>query len=433
MAKAVFNIRDNILKDIEKIIDLKQKQKILVVGQVQSGKTNFIMQLCECLLEKDFDAIVILGGTTNNLLDQTRDRFYKHKLSEKYQIIDIENTSYTKIPDNKIIISSLKAKESITKVNEMIYNSLPKKVAIFDDESDYAGQNIQKYGEGSMLYKLLKQMYERLYKGVYIGVTATPFADLLSNDSSDIDYVHLLRHNANYTGSHFFILNNLYEVVEITREQRRLEKSSKIWMEILKSHVERIYDSKLTKSQLLINNDLITDYHSKARDNINQILDVFLNFDLESIFSKKYEYDKVRKIILELKDNNYVLNGSESVWKNETHSIISGGYLVSRGYTFDNLLTCVMLNEPIEKNAADTLLQRARWFGYRNNIAKFMKIYVSQKVYDSYLECDDLIEKMELLIDKNCDNVQKIRHEIKKIKYENIIFTYKDKSRGKNE
>ncbi|MEG1009831.1 MAG: Z1 domain-containing protein [Clostridia bacterium] len=97
-----------------------------------------------------------------------------------------------------------------------------------------------------------------------------------------------------------------------------------------------------------------------------------------------------KEIINYIKENNsfYTLNGKAESGKGNflektfNHEIIIGGVMLSRGVTFENLITELIVND-VETVYVDTLLQRCRWFGYRNKISKYMKIILPTRVHDA--------------------------------------------------
>ena len=109
------------------------------------------------------------------------------------------------------------------------------------------------------------------------------------------------------------------------------------------------------------------------------------------------------QVILADEDNFY-----ES--KKNGLNIIVGGSLVSRGFTFNNLLVEIILNSPEQKIPADTLLQRARWFGYRraSNRYKYMKIIMSPHIYNSFAEFIALQKCMFEYIEDVNKNLKKL-------------------------
>ena len=77
--------------------------------------------------------------------------------------------------------------------------------------------------------------------------------------------------------------------------------------------------------------------------------------------------------------------------------IIIGGRFLSRGFTYENLLTECFYYVSKNEIAADTVLQRCRWFGYRTcngknkiNRAKYMNLITSQKIKDVFYELEKL-------------------------------------------
>jgi hypothetical protein len=64
--------------------------------------------------------------------------------------------------------------------------------------------------------------------------------------------------------------------------------------------------------------------------------------------------------------------------------VVIGGNKISRGVTFDNLVTEIIT---AKSEKAGTTLQRARWFGYREiNLLKNMNIIMDTEVYNSFIE-----------------------------------------------
>jgi peptidase E len=62
----------------------------LCIGQVQSGKTRKILEIIKIAIELKYNYIILFGGNTNSLLNQTQERLEKELsefiYSEKLQI-----------------------------------------------------------------------------------------------------------------------------------------------------------------------------------------------------------------------------------------------------------------------------------------------------------------------------------------------------------
>ncbi|ATZ18980.1 hypothetical protein ESOMN_v1c05980 [Williamsoniiplasma somnilux] len=412
----------------EFLFKIDNKQTVLVIGQVQSGKTKFMQEQSRLAFYNEYDTVILLGGSNNNLLEQTRTRFEQvFERNDEMAIIEIENTKYSQLPEKKCLITSLKGIRSLEKLYEMLINSTKRKVLIFDDESDFGSINIKNPANPSKIHAQIIEIKNAFNEGTFVAVTATPFADIMLNKDDFFSSIFLLKPNDEYTGSDFFQKNNIYIETEVTKDTREIKENQADWLKIILSHIQRIYDSNLPYTQMVINNDLSKQFHKLAAEKIAGILILLKERHPHSYLPKKYEINVVNKIIKELLSNIYILNGESNAWNDQKHSIIIGGTLVSRGYTFEKLLTTIMYNEPQNKMSADTMLQRARWFGYRKEISKFMHVYISNKAIECYAECDKLVKELENLIYFHKNNVKEIKKGLNNLrsKFEIINLTGK--------
>lgn len=64
-----------------------------------------------------------------------------------------------------------------------------------------------------------------------------------------------------------------------------------------------------------------------------------------------------------------------------------GGNIVSRGVTFENLLTMFFARDAKHKIQQDTYIQRARMFGYRGNYLDYFELYIPKKLYADWHKC----------------------------------------------
>ncbi len=402
------------------------KHRALIIGQVQSGKTKFMIEQTERALESNFDTVIIIGGTNNNLLSQTQNRFFKK--FEEFIFFDIKGTSRTAIPNGKSIITTLKGKDSLIKIKEIIKNSYDKKILIFDDESDFGSINTSSSEEPTTINKLLNEIYEEIHSGLLVSVTATPFADLISDNSKNIKYAYIIKANEEYTGISFFENNDdIYKTLEIEKSSKILPK--KLSYSIITDHIKRVVQSGEKSSQILLNSSLGKIYHDRDFTNFSQIINELLSIPLNNIFEDD-QRDKAYKILKEISENIIIMNQDGNYnYDEEKHSLVIGGSLVSRGFTFSKLFTTVIINEPLGKQSADTLLQRARWFGYRRKIYKYMKVYTTDTIRSSLTECEELVNYLNKLLEEN--SIEDISKKLKNIKFDFIEITGKKIKNGK--
>ncbi|MDE7075194.1 MAG: Z1 domain-containing protein, partial [Malacoplasma sp.] len=110
----------------------------------------------------------------------------------------------------------------------------------------------------------------------------------------------------------------------------------------------------------------------------------------------------ILKNIYENKDKSFILLNSMNEEKNFKSGqvqfcIIVGGFMISRGFTFENITTELFLNVPKSdstKISVDTLLQRCRWFGNRkkDNRNKFLRIVMNKRICEALKSAQDYVE-----------------------------------------
>ncbi len=410
---------------------VKNSESLLVIGQVQSGKTEFMIENTkEAFSIQNYDYVIIIGGTNNLLLGQTDSRFIKEFRELNVEYLEIKYSKYNDMPNGKVLISTLKAKNQLEKVISLMKYSWDKKVLIIDDESDYGGINTSnEEEEPTPMHVLIKKLVKSIKRGFHISITATPFADILSKSSS-FNKIYIIKPKNGYKGLQYFLekKDEFYIKTIVTKNIREINDCDIQWFEILKEHIKRVLESKLDSSQLLINNSLKNNIHEKIYEIFEKNLEVLSSYPLDGWFdfNQEEDSDKLKKysnIIKEMKNNIFCLNKNNSKWNRKSHSIIIGGANVSRGYTFQKLITTVMFNESEGKLSADTLLQRCRWFGYREEISKYMKIYCSERIIKSLEECQILLR----IIEENYDSLENIKKEMKLAEFDYIEPTGKIK------
>ncbi len=216
----------------------------LVLGYVQSGKTRSFMSLITLAKDNEYKLVIVLGGTTNILLDQTIDRLYKklddenffifedfHDTSEHERLIGIINNSKR---ERTIVIPVLKNHSPLKKMIkffriEELQKTLDRLgVLIIDDEADQASLNgwarrnynlsnkkleneIEDEDEKSdfkftTTYKTLIKLKECFNNHTYIQYTATPQANILQSQRDLLrpSWCEVLIPGKKYTGGQRF-------------------------------------------------------------------------------------------------------------------------------------------------------------------------------------------------------------------------------------
>lgn len=206
--------------------------KGLVMGSVQSGKTANMIGLVSMAAHYDWNFIIVLSGTIDNLRKQTRDRFFNDftesggvswhildhssnpdylvdiKTKEKYLLEDLKLNTYQdgKSSDTWIHRYVTVCLKNSTRLRNLIkwLQAKPQRAAklrilVIDDEADQASVNTRKMKEGLDEEELERTIVNQLiidlvngkdHEGApsrapfqamnYISFTATPYANVLN-------------------------------------------------------------------------------------------------------------------------------------------------------------------------------------------------------------------------------------------------------------
>lgn len=416
--------------NLNNIFNNTNKENVLCVGQVQSGKTKNIEKIISYGIENGYNLIIFLAGITNLLLNQTIDRIKKSIKKDNIKFVESINKNIDLFIDlkycNTIVIPILKGSHSIIKTFESIdkLNLTNKKVLIIDDECDYASINIS-INKASKIYCLLKELYERIYFGKLISFTGTPFANIMCSKNNIISpnrVVTLINYDK-YCGLKYFNKNSDLNYIEFNATKKSINDdllNDTLYIWFIGASCGLI-KNELFKSELLINVDVENDRQKSLYNDIFKKIKIIckqpysIKDDLRETYFKYFNncdykfdlvFDKYKEIInfflnqeIEVKNKIVLLNSENkdsSNFKSGQHKfcIIISGFMASRGFTFENLTTELFLNVPSEKIAIDTLLQRCRWFGPRllEDRNKYLRILMNEKTKKALLEAEKYLD-----------------------------------------
>lgn len=222
LEKSANKILNSISPDTRKTGTIKG----LVMGYVQSGKTNSIESIMTMAADYGFNVFIVLSGIIENLRKQNLNRFredieYAKNSNIHWEFIDqITKTTpkaYNLINSNKkIVIVSLKNSKRLMNIREWLFGSgnpslQNAKILLIDDEADQAGLNTndvtkpdEERSKINMLITDLIDNYTDKVGGMnYIGYTATPYGNFL-NESGSIypkDFIYMLPKSPKYIGA----------------------------------------------------------------------------------------------------------------------------------------------------------------------------------------------------------------------------------------
>jgi len=280
--------------------------------------------------------------------------------------------------------------------------------------------------------KLIKKFGKTKHTCWYIGYTATPYSNLLMHpepkylDDHNLgaslfprDMIHCLPKPRGHMDNEYFFNDDAEPYIqqfEIPSSDSGDER--KHLRNLLLLHViSKLLRSEKTKSDFkahttMIHTDVEIDEHIRVAEIIRKIKKEYHDMSAKEIYSQMVEcstkyypdqlkiinqiisrYEKSRHIKIQklfTKSKIVVLNSDEEQEdaeykyptelgydsKEEVSIIIVGGQKLSRGLTLEGLTITWFARTPKKPNY-DTLLQMARWSGYRESYEEFIRIFMN--------------------------------------------------------
>jgi len=398
----------------------------LALGYVQSGKTTQMIALTAAAYDAGYRVVVALLGSTNLLLDQNSSRFIEKlqiDVRRDFRWVSIKNPSgkngISKISENLekdriIFIPVLKHKGRITQLAEVLKECEMQGVPtlILDDEADQASLN-SKVNEDSesKIYEALGKLQESAPIHLYVQFTATPYAQLLlePDDRLSPDFVEFLMPGNGYVGGREFFIDNAEKVVRPISASD--EQSANTKLVDVPTSLKLATANFIAGSALLLVNDPTAKtismlVHSTHKNKIQEVYHFLLKRQIKAwreSLDGSYESiaseikDEREKLVLRGAENvsdaifaqkvEYVLkevifwlvNSASDVkkvnWLEGPIHILVGGNKLDRGFTVEGL-TVTYMNRPTS-DQIDTLEQRARAFGYRNDLLPYCQFFAT--------------------------------------------------------
>lgn len=312
---------------------------------------------------------------------------------------------------------------------------------LIDDEADQASvdtsANDKKETDPAKTNAKIRELLTLFNKSVYIGYTATPFAsvligkdnyhEVLKHDLYPSNFIHTLPEPEGYLGNSLIfngnLQNNFIKVVE-ENEKATLEKHYNLPKGMIDailtfyiSFSVRILRGQVNKpmSMLIHTNhtkikqedclDIVTKYISSFKSLIkmnksssrDRIIELYPRIKTEAVniskeFNLDYGFPSLNAIIDVLKSDK--INDIQLMKLNsdsedrldylenpELKVIAIGGNQLSRGLTLEGLMTTYFIRKAQQY---DTLLQMARWFGYRKGYEDLVRIYTTKIIKENF-------------------------------------------------
>lgn len=463
----------------------------MVVGYVQSGKTANFIGVINKASDVGYKLIIILAGMQESLRSQTQERvdegYIGQDSSKKTNVnfieslIGVGNLNHEKVPytftdkhndfnDNRnfrvekysdatvLVVKKntsvlAKLREWLKKNNSNIDGSISNlPLLMIDDEADHASVNTNdSEKDPTTINKRIREILNLFNRKCYLAYTATPFANIFIDPSSDDemykddlfpkDFIISLDPPSNYVGSEK-IFGNTEGDLDIVRDIGQIEdiiplahkKDLKI-AELPETLYKAIYSHIISKAirllrgqankhhSMLIHVSRFKDVQkeaynctvqlrqdiekgvrysykletSKAMQNVYmQNLFNIWNEDFKTAYS---EWNDIQEKLLEAVASMQVMliNGDSEDYldyqgyKNGLNVIAVGGDKLSRGLTLEGLATSYFYRNT---SMYDTLMQMGRWFGYRDGFADLCRIYLTPMTENYFAHISNATEEL---------------------------------------
>lgn len=391
-------------------------ESLVIYGEPQSGKTEMMICLTAKLLDEGFEHIVLLVNDNIDLQSQNLERFRKAGLSpaprslQEIKALEPLKSSVPAVVFCKKNPRDLEALlEKLRKIGKLI---------VIDDEADYATPDSKvNTDEQSKINSLVDKLRDPSKKRVYIGVTATParlnLNNTFENDSSQWVY---FRPYPQYHGHHvFFPLDESkplqYDLVLLPDDgdQPGFLTNALTRFVVNVAHLNIQSSAQERNFCMLVHTSGLKDDHEKDRQTVEKFFDALEDEnhrDFQRRYEEIYEDAKTRYSIDPLEIVKYVSNNrsrksikviNSAVEKDldtirgatdpqTPFTVAIGGNIISRGMTFNRLLTMFFTRTTKHKIQQDTYIQRARMFGNRSGYLDHFELHIPRSLYRDWYQ-----------------------------------------------
>lgn len=373
-------------------------------------------------------------------------QIYKVYDNPKVENGDIRNISRNlqlkKAP--AILITVLKNSIYINELSEIFSSSEVKQVLgskgvlIIDDEADQASLNTAarknskaqdwEDDEYSSTYANILKLRGVLENHTYIQYTATPQGPLLINimDLLSPNFHVILTPGKAYTGGKTFFIDNpsIIKVIPASEvyhgKQNPLTDCPQSLMDALQVYLITVaivvnIEKKEKLLSMMVHADKEIDASKKFKVWVSNLIENWetilglpdsdpMKKELIQEFYKSYleatkqlhdapsfneVVDEIFEVILDTKIHLTISEKRGGVkyvdWNNATSHILIGADMLNRGFTVEGLVVTYMPRNTIGKSNADTVQQRARFFGYKLNYLRNCRVYLPQSSIDEFV------------------------------------------------
>jgi hypothetical protein len=416
----------------------------LVCGYVQSGKTMSMAAVSALARDNGYRIIVLIAGTTNNLVAQSRDRMQDDLRAATHQwdwvmwtnpreqeighlqglLAEWRDSTHDDQNKRTLFITVMKNVSHLHALTDLLADveltGIP--ALVFDDEADQAGLNTRPLDtDASATYRHIESLRRSLPHHSYLQYTATPQAPLLISraDALSAEFAELVSPGTRYTGGEIFFggATELVDSIppsEILPDNNLPEEAPATLTLALRLYFIGVASGLINGDKkhrsMLIHPSQKTAVHRHYHHWVNTIkqdwfrvlasdhdadrdtlVDAFLEAHgaLRRTWEQLEPFDHLLRHLPAALNRTMVtivnsVDGREVQWDNSYSHILVGGEKLGRGYTVKGL-TVTYMPRPPGGWTADTIQQRARFFGYHAGYLGLCRVFLHPDVRDAYV------------------------------------------------
>ena len=440
---------------VYKKLSASNKSILLVVGQVQSGKTDFVIGLTSKIIAQQTNKINIIINLTTNIVslnEQTQERFHQFYRAIEFNAI-VNRYNFSNLTElvnkqqkleNNTLFFLLKNKNHLEKINKYLtflnQTNTEFNVVIIDDEGDNASFNTNQKAQDETELSTINRKLNQMLKANFhfnislVSITATPLVHYFASKKNNLKphdaclletgsgYTGVLEYNEEFNKPDSKVINQINIDDENSTEKNfSLIRAIICYLVLCSLNQEKIYGNKKIKPRMMINMDYKKDQHNNLKVQIIEKLNEYKkspelikthleNYQVWNLvpdfvpLNEKNKQNLIKKMQNLINKNFYEIiainsdNPDEQISfdndETEKFQILIGSYKLSRGLTIKNLICVYMSIRTQENSYIDVLLQRARWFGYHQAHLKCMRIFLTRDLIRDYAIAADLMNNL---------------------------------------
>ena len=409
----------------------------LALGKIQSGKTLSYTALIALAIDNGYRITVVLTGTKNALLEQNYARLRHDLGTTRPNVTPFKNPTPAQDADvvagvlhggGHALIVLLKHRGRIDDAKRLL--SSPElrgqPALIIDDEGDEASLNTQfRRGHRSAIYDSILRLRDTLQLHAYVAYTATPQANLLIQgvDGLSPDFGVLIEPGAGYCGGSIFFGGERDRYVRMLpagegdyTDAAEIPEGLKMALAtfLVGGAIRHLRLAAAWHSMLIHNSNRRVD-HERLQGAVRNLIGLWRETldlpdtdpaaaDLLALMRRAYDdlsttvqntprWDEVsRQLRDEIRLEVWMVNslplGRDPIATpfRLKNNVLIGGNMLGRGVTIEELAVTYITRRAQGGTNADTMEQRARWFGYKTDYLDICRTFLTGQLCQDYTE-----------------------------------------------